>query len=311
MIVLMSLHQLADLMDVLATETWSKVDRAYRIRMSMSEVTISQHNLLSLEELNVMLAYQIRIEEVTQNAERRLGADFEIWLKCGDGRGLGFSIQAKRVRLGGRDYTYPELYHRGEKVPELQYDTLLRHAQKVNSVAMHLFYNGWDESDPTKPYFATSNSARPSSRLYGCAAIPTIKMKAIREAGQRMNNKVKAFEPFTFPWSDLLRASPSPPAGAAPGSAGSHPASSMSGSPLAPQAGPSYPTGSGAGAASSSSQFDAEVEALAEQMRPHTEDRASMLADKLPDYVEKTQRQGLNLPQDPRLPHYVLIIQAG
>ncbi|MCU1584530.1 MAG: hypothetical protein JWM49_1086 [Microbacteriaceae bacterium] len=310
-IVRMSLHQLADLMDDLATETWSKVHRAHQIRMSMGEVTISQHNLLSLEELNVTLAHKIQIQEVSQNAERKIGADFEIWLERSDGSALGYSIQAKRVRHGKLHYTYPELSHRGDNKGELQYDTLLRHARARNSVAMHVFYNGWDQSDSTKPHFPTPTNLRGLPTLYGCAAIPTTRVKAVREVGSRMNNKVKAFAPFTFPWSDLLRISPTGGAGPIPVPPGSLPNPSSGGSPPPPPVA-GNPSGSPVGGGSgTSAQFDSEVQALAEQMRPHVEDRATMLASKVPDYVEKARNLApKNLPRDVDLPRYALIIRA-
>lgn len=284
--------------------------------MNMGEVTITQHNLLSLEELNVTLAYRIDIVEVSQNDERRIGADFEIWLERRDGSALGYSIQAKRVRHGKREYTYRELSHRGDLAPEFQYDTLLRHASGRNSVAMHLFYNGWDQSDSTKPFVQTAVHAGRLQTHYGCAAIATTRVKAIREATMPRNNKVRAFEQFAFPWSDLLRVGPAAAIGPGPVSPGSQgtgspPTTASGGSPSTPPASGNPSGGPVADGAGPAAQFDADVEALAEQMRPHVEDRERMLAAKIPDYVEKARNLAPeDLPRDENLPRYALVISS-
>lgn len=279
--VVMSLHQLANYMDDLSRETWVKIVRAHRVKMSMGEVAISQHNLLLLEEQNIALARPIRIVEVTQNEEKRFGADFEIWLQLRDKRAFGYSIQAKRVKIGKRHHSYPELSHVGV-AGDFQYDTLINHARTVRSVPMHLFYNGWDHSSRKAPY---SDAVEPE--LYGCAAVGSTDVKAIRENGSRKNNKVAAYAASSMPWSALLRPQNQPT-----------------------QVGPADPSSTDAEHVPDT-QFELDVKALAERMRPYADDRPNMLADTLPDYVsEARSTTSEHLPSNPKLPRFALVIEA-
>jgi hypothetical protein len=318
----MSLSQLADVMDELARETWSKIRRAHSVHMSMGEVSITHHVLLALEEKNVALARPVKIHEVSQVLERRVGADFEIWLRLKDGSALGYSIQAKRVVIGAKHLTYPALGHRGERPGEYQYDTLLRHAAKHRSHALHLFYNGWNDSRAGRPYYSS-----PDPQLYGCAAVPTERVKAAREFTTRKTNNLKAFETASIPWSELLRVHPKaktsspttptpttptpttptarPTAAAPPPSASSAQGGANSPDTASPV---SLPAGSGAADAA----FEVDVKALAEQFRSHSNSHSSMMADRLPEYVQAALagQQG-HLPADPLLPRYVVVVDAG
>lgn len=143
-----------------------------------------------------------QIVPITQNAEKSVGADFEIWMRIPSGKYLAYSVQAKKVKLGTLHHSYEQLNEGGAAGNDFQYDTLLRHAWHQKAIAMHVFYNGW-------PITARSPYAdRRCPRVYGCAAVRTADVKRLREQTPRRNNKVSNFEPASMPWSSLFRRPP-------------------------------------------------------------------------------------------------------
>jgi hypothetical protein len=96
-----------------------------------------------------------------------------------------------------------------------------------------------------------------------------------------------------------------------PGPTGSSPATSSGGSPSTPPIAGNPSGGPVASGTAPAAQFDADVEALAERMRPNVEDRTTMLAATIPNYVDKARNLApKNLPRDVELPRYALVIRS-
>lgn len=203
------LTALTDLMDSLAESTWHSIVEARELEVDFGEVTATHINLLSIKRLARAAGLPLSVEPVSQNVEKRLGADWEFWLLLKSGLALGYSIQAKKVcEDKNGSYEYRELGQGGERPGEKQYDTLIRHAQKYGSIPIHVFYNGWLPSNriPLSP------PATPEQ--YGCAAVSTYIARDTRAASKGKGmNRASHYASASFPWSDLFRLSSPKPAG--------------------------------------------------------------------------------------------------
>jgi len=191
-------------MDTLAESTWHSIVEARELEVDFGEVTATHINLLSIKRFARTARFPLTVEPVSQNVEKRLGADWEFWLLLKSGLALGYSIQAKKVyvdRSGA--YEYRELGHGGERAGEKQYDTLIRHAQRYGSIPIHLFYNGWLPSN------LIHLSPPATSEQYGCAAVSTYVVRDTRAASKGKGmNRASHYASASFPWSDLFRLSP-------------------------------------------------------------------------------------------------------
>ncbi len=257
--------------------------------MDWGEVTASHTNLLAIAQLSARTAIPLEIVRITQARERSLGADWEFWLTLRSGKSLGYSIQAKRVYEVDGVLQYSGLGHRGELASERQYDTLIRHAAAVGSLPFHVFYNGWQ--------LPNGRVAFPRSLpdyLYGCAAVPSADVRAIRNAFKRKGvNNADRYAARSMPWSDLFRIDPLD---------------------LKSSTGVGSPSPKPRGVAAALSQKDL----IAIQSRwSQTASHSAGLREGLPDYVEKARLlfadSTINyaLPEDAALPEYAVVLQSG
>lgn len=209
----MDLTALCSYMDRLARWTWKRLEHARSLDARFGEVAITESLLFQLKQFGSRpgLGYQICIKQTSQQTEKHSGADFEFWLEVESERYFGYSIQAKRVDTDRLSYS--SLSQSGDPAlstgavdPEkpYQYDTLLAHAQRYRSTAMHLLYNGWSgqEDGFTTP---VAFEIPPDEKVYGCAIVPTALLKIVREAGRRPTNRVNAYAGVAEPWSTLFR----------------------------------------------------------------------------------------------------------
>jgi hypothetical protein len=75
---------------------------------------------------------------------------------------------------------------------------------------IHVSYNGWHEPEN----WGLPATVAGGAELYGCAALSTHHVKAIREKKKaRCVNKVEAYTPHQLPWSSLFRRRPQLPGG--------------------------------------------------------------------------------------------------
>jgi hypothetical protein len=275
----MILEPLVTQMDELARSTWRRLEESQAQRMPLGENTLTDINLLDLKTLVSKAGLPLRIVPITQNAEARIGADFEFWLRLETGEYFGYSIQAKKVVKGLKHLTYPQLKEPGFPPDRFQYDTLLDHAVSYGTIAVHVFYNGWQLTR------AALHQEKPDPGVYGCAAVCTIDMKRLREAGGKRNcNKATRFAEVSMPWSDLFRV---PPTG--------RPRSGGSGGPdVRPPVMPTLES----------------VTTLAQSLiRPDWGDQMPRFDRELPLYVQRALAQpGEQLPDTPEWPRFVVLI---
>lgn len=286
---LVKLTALTELLDAQAAFTWHTTVDARELEADFGEVTATQLNLMSIQRMARSTRIPLRVQRITQNVEKRFGADWEFWILLRSGLTLGYSIQAKKAYLDETgSYGYRELGHRGERAGERQYDTLIRHSQKYGSIPIHVFYNGWLPSNriPFTP------PAPPEQ--YGCAAVSTYVVRDTRAASKGKGmNRVSHYASASFPWSDLFRLSPPAPVGA---SGPDH-------------ARPSHSTPA-KGDAISTTQAD--LIGLAGRMSELASYRAQFSPSlALPDYILQSRDLPVDaLPADSLLPQFAVVLAA-
>ncbi|ROQ16229.1 hypothetical protein EDF23_102449 [Curtobacterium sp. PhB128] len=284
----MKVQALAQVMDELAELTWFKLVEARRLTMRMGEVSITDHNLLALQQFASAAGSDVRL--VHAHDEATSGADFEIWLVDRAGRPVwAYSIQAKVGGWVGATYKYRSI---GHKVgPAAQHDLLLRHAATNGTRPFHLLYNGWDPSDTDAPIPPT-----PDQRKLGCAAVSTHEVARIRRLS-RPSLKAVDYLPKSFPWSELLtRLSPPAPPPVKPTPPISPSGGSGAQPPLGGGAGPGT---NGNGAQGGSGPSDGDSPSLPAQADAGLDIVRPVLAD-----VEGESASPLRRPS--ALPEYVL-----
>ena len=287
---LMKLTALTHLMDAQAEFIWHTTVEARELEADFGEVTATQINLMSIQRLARAAHIPLRVQRISQNVEKRFGADWEFWIVLKSGLTLGYSIQAKKAYLDASgSFEYRELGHRGERAGERQYDTLIRHSLKYGSIPIHVFYNGWLPSNRI-PFTPPAPSEQ-----YGCAAVSTYVVRDTRAAsmGKGMN-RVSHYALASFPWSDLFRLSPSVPAGVS-ASDGANPS----------------PTASARGDAISTTQAD--LLDLAGRMSELTSHGTQFsLSPALPDYILQSRDLPVDaLPIDNLLPQFAVVLTEG
>lgn len=327
MMTFMDTSRLCAVMDDLARRTWKDVIQAREWGLHRGEVTITETLLLALKvyERQAGLGFALSIVPTSQATERRSGADFEIWLQIGPHSYFAYSIQAKKAALsktkGSHEKgSYNTLGHEGHPSPAavpnarkgapFQYDTLIAHAAQNQTIPIHLFYNGWQ----TAPAGVFLGSNPPADELYGCAVIPTPKVKAIREAKPRSNNQISAYAPDLQPWSTLFR-QPAPGSGSGTGPFGGGPGSGPSvGRPR------SWPPGRSLRSEPSDRSTSHELGAPIDTR--NRSDLAGLGAsfgrdggypERLPAYlthaIEVSEEGRGELPDDPTLPRFAMLLR--
>lgn len=289
---LVKLSALTILMDALAEETWHSIVDSRSLDVDFGELAASQHNLLAIARLADTASLNLKLVRVSQNDEKRIGADWEFWLRLQTGQALGYSIQAKKAYIDSSGaYEYRALGHPGELRGEFQYDTLIRHAAKHQSIPMHVFYNGW--TPPNGIPFAIP----PNFEQYGCSAVSTHVVRNVRSATRRKGmNRVSNYASASMPWSDLFRLSPAmtPATPAAQAAMQSGPRSASSSLP----------------SVDAISLTQSDLLDLASRMSERASHGTQFsLASKLPDYVTNgLNSQGGRLPIDNHLPRFAVVL---
>ena len=279
----MSLEPLVSQMDDLARWTWGALELNHDLGMRLGENTLTEFHLLSIANQMSILGLPLQVVPITQNDERRIGADFEFWLRLQTGELFGYSIQAKKVVLGKKHHTYPQLKERGATSTVFQYDTLLEHAQAYNTIAMHVFYNGWPLNQGALYHRS------PNALTYGCAAVRSTDVKRLREGnGKRKDNKTTTYAFRSMPWSQLFRI---PPTGAsARGSGGAVGSPTRTGIAVSPTI--------------------EDITMLTRWMRRTSrEAETPALSTQLPAYVRQAlDLPAAGLPNKPELPRFAVLV---
>lgn len=79
-IVFVKLTALTDLMDAQAEFTWHALIEARELEADFGEVTATQINLMAIQRLVRATGLPLRVQRISQNVEKRVGADWEFWI---------------------------------------------------------------------------------------------------------------------------------------------------------------------------------------------------------------------------------------
>lgn len=304
----MNIEALRDAMDDLAELTWFKLAEARRLDMRMGEVSLTDHNLLALQQLASRSGGGIQL--VHSHDEPISGADFEIWLVDDAGAPFwAYSVQAKVGSWVGSTYKYRSIGHKVGGVP--QHDLLMQHARQVGTRPFHLLYNGWQLHDPSAPM-----PQRAELEKHGCAAVSTFEVARVRNQG-RPSLKAADYLPMSFPWSELLTKVTPPPRTTTPGPPppdSNGPAQDGSGPPAgnSPSGRPKLPVSD---APNSAETVDTALEAFGSALREVEGELAAPLRrpTELPDYVQRGLGSAPFVPPKRRpgdawVPEFALVI---
>lgn len=175
------------------------LSKAYRLKMTYNEETITENVLLALADRHfgsdlVIRAYTKREENTST------GADWSFWFADGNNLGIELRIQAKRLFASGK---YESLDGNGTQIQTL-------HDKKGNAIPLYVFYNNSDFNN--YPNFRKNWNLYlqkkglvnwryplpfPFSDLWGCTYAPLTSIPK--------KNKPTYFDiPVMLPWHTLV-----------------------------------------------------------------------------------------------------------
>ncbi|MGC4993021.1 DUF6615 family protein [Nocardia salmonicida] len=123
-------------MDVLAADTWRRLEHGTPRGLAPAEESITDHVLF---ELNQQFP-AICVYKPSKKEEARSGADWEWWVGSPERGWLCLRVQAKRIY--GKNYR--ELSHTPKGSTSRQIDLLIKGCDRPGYLPYHVFYNGWE-----------------------------------------------------------------------------------------------------------------------------------------------------------------------
>lgn len=193
-------------MDALSRMTWRRVLVGDASGLKMREDSITDHNLFELMESHPELS----VRRFNQNAEKKVGADWEWWIGSTRLGWFRLRIQAKRVH----DASYRELDHPGAIEGDYQYQTLIDECTKGDATyPFHVFYNGWRENRflekfESDHYFNSCGCGGSRQDLWGCGVMSSRIVMDLHlgssAADWRKRSYVPRYMPEMLPWSRLF-----------------------------------------------------------------------------------------------------------
>lgn len=177
-----------------AKETWHRLHQSEVSGLSLSEESITDHNLLDIWSKH---QNEIQTQKFTHYQESRVGADWEWWFVSGR-QALGLRIQAKK--LTSSNLTYSELDKM--KTPgKRQIDVLITHANasRPPMIPFYVFYNYWDTSKFIPSWLCGSYA--PCFEMLGCSISYAGIVRQILGSG---TNSLISVSDHMYPWSCLV-----------------------------------------------------------------------------------------------------------
>lgn len=161
-------------------------------QLHLRETTLTDYVLLRLGETTRALVFSL-----TQPAELKLGADFEVWFQE-RGRYLGLRVQAK---IAGHDGQVRKLHYVKNGVS--QADSLIGSSPKGCS-PLYLIYVG-PQQDPNKPTLESVRShcryPLPTGRRRG---VWGIRADQVKKLGSRKSTTLECLRSHLFPWECIV-----------------------------------------------------------------------------------------------------------
>jgi len=174
-------------------KTWNTLRKAEHLGLSISEESITDFNLLELEQRH---QHEIITRKFNRRRERQEGADWEWWL-VSPGLFLGLRIQAKKI--DSQTLNYP---HLGYSTPNgHQIDILIKEAVRSSppKIPMYVLYSYWDHTT----FYAAwpCRSHRRDIRMFGCSIVEA---RALRSKIHQGKTGLADIDYLLHPWSCMI-----------------------------------------------------------------------------------------------------------
>lgn len=193
----------AELFDTLAGRTWDYVTDSHSLRLSISEETITDMNLLEIRRANLS---NVGIAKFPKHREALVGADWDLWIGADAVGWLRYLVQAKKICLPSlKYYRLRHLCRDQYKGKAFQIDQLQRFAMQEKAIPIYCFYNGGDQLLSKHP--SLGDHASRIDKTYGCTVSS---YRVVRECHDSRRQGSKDFSSLhrrdeSFPWSALIR----------------------------------------------------------------------------------------------------------
>jgi hypothetical protein len=172
-------------------KTWNTIRQACKVRLNISEESITDFNLLELQKRH---CHDIHTYKYSKQKESRYGADWEWWLTS-NGWFLGLRVQAKKIQP--KTLSYPYLNHL-TPTGVRQIDALITQSAAAShlKIPIYVFYNFWDCSQYHAPWPCTFRKR--NIRALGCGIVEARALRTIIDQGK---NGLKDIARMMYPWS--------------------------------------------------------------------------------------------------------------
>lgn len=161
------------LFELLAQSTWDWLGHARRLRMSLSEDTISDITALEIERS----PYGISVVQISKKQERYLGFDW-MWAIFRSGAlSEVYAVQAKKIRIKQPlSYSYPKLKYRTGSW--YQIDALQNFSFHLGATPLYCFYNNVDIQSAVSHWNCLE---QPDAPQMGCTLVPLHAVRLVHD----------------------------------------------------------------------------------------------------------------------------------
>lgn len=187
------------LFESMADWVWTLLGEARRLRLSLSEDTISDLTMLEIARYPTSL---IEVKKVSKQKERFVGFDW-MWVIRGSAMNFGvYVVQAKKIRIDQSDgYLYGKLkYQAGTKY---QIDALEDFADWIGAKPLYCFFNHVD--DNTAQEYWNCRQVPPKVSQMGCTLAPLEAVRPVHDTPKLPKNFASIHrDPRALPWRCLF-----------------------------------------------------------------------------------------------------------
>ena len=127
------LIQLGSVLETLSRQTWEQLHAAKDLSVRFGEETITDLLALGIRRQSLQLT---NWEQTTKPEEAIWGSDFEWWIGHDTIGWVRFSVQAKKLILGSKQYNFR---HKVHGVSQLE--ILRDHAMRIGTIPLYCLYN--------------------------------------------------------------------------------------------------------------------------------------------------------------------------
>lgn len=184
----------------LAQETWERLRLGQDLRVSQSEETITDLNLLEIARAQLP---RLHVFKADKHQEAAGGFDWEWWIGSDSSKWLRYCVQAKKLDV--KSGLYKSLRHLvGD---HMQIKVLEDFAKQQRAIPLYCFYNYVKHLDGSSCWHC---SQPPEPPQLGCTLVPLQEVKQCHQPQMRRGFEQLHAYPRALPWRCLIRWSYTP-----------------------------------------------------------------------------------------------------